>query len=374
MTSQWIDVAATSGGKYGAYLSLPPAGKGPGLVLFQEIFGVNRHIRAVADQYALDGFVVLAPDLFWRDAPRVELGYEGADRERALVLMKGADPKLLAEDIKTTVAALRARPELAGKVGAVGYCMGGRLAYIAAATAGVDAASSFYGGGIQDQLERDASISCPCNSTTARRTPRIPMEAVEKVKAVRGKEGRVLTIPTRATASTAGTVPSITPSAALSHGRTLAFSRPRSSKYLCQVRISDLRLTEYQLREVRRPQVRLVGAIELVQLRRLHIRAGEHRVHLAAVVDVVLQEVGEDARHGVADHALASRQQHRHLEALVGERFAQRDEASIGGVLLARDICTGLEWLLRLEMAPRISWGGNPARLRRESPRSTSPP
>src|SRR5450631_3449727 len=113
MTSQWIDVAATSGGKYGAYLSLPPAGKGPGLVLFQEIFGVNRHIRAVADQYALDGFVVLAPDLFWRDASRVELGYEGADRERALVLMKGADPKLLAEDIKTTVAALRARPDTA---------------------------------------------------------------------------------------------------------------------------------------------------------------------------------------------------------------------------------------------------------------------
>ena len=116
MSSQWIDVAATSGGKYGAYLSLPPAGKGPGLVLFQEIFGVNRHIRAVADQYALDGFVVLAPDLFWRDAPRVELGYEGAERERALVLMKGADPKLLAEDIKTTVAALRARPETVGKV------------------------------------------------------------------------------------------------------------------------------------------------------------------------------------------------------------------------------------------------------------------
>ncbi|MGZ5043051.1 MAG: dienelactone hydrolase family protein, partial [Usitatibacter sp.] len=88
MNSKWIDIAATGGGTYGAYLSLPPAGKGPGLLLFQEIFGVNRHIRAVADQYALDGFVVLAPDLFWRDAPRVELGYEGADRERALSLMK----------------------------------------------------------------------------------------------------------------------------------------------------------------------------------------------------------------------------------------------------------------------------------------------
>jgi carboxymethylenebutenolidase len=228
MTSQWIDVAATSGGKYGAYLSLPPAGKGPGLVLFQEIFGVNRHIRAVADQYALDGFVVLAPDLFWRDAPRVELGYEGADRERALVLMKGADPKLLAEDVKTTVAALRARPELAGKVGAVGYCMGGRLAYIAAATAGVDAASSFYGGGIQDQLERAASISCPMQFHYGAKDTAIPMEAVEKVKAAfAGKKAEFWIYPDAGHGFNCWDRASYHPaSAALGHGRTLAFLAP----------------------------------------------------------------------------------------------------------------------------------------------------
>jgi carboxymethylenebutenolidase len=228
MTSQWIDVAATSGGKYGAYLSLPPAGNGPGLVLFQEIFGVNRHIRAVADQYALDGFVVLAPDLFWRDAPRVELGYEGADRERALVLMKGADPKLLAEDIKTTVAALRARPELAGKVGAVGYCMGGRLAYIAAAMAGVDAASSFYGGGIQDQLDRVASISCPMQFHYGAKDTAIPMEAVEKVKAAfAGKKAEFWIYPDAGHGFNCWDRSAYhAASSALSHGRTLAFLAP----------------------------------------------------------------------------------------------------------------------------------------------------
>jgi carboxymethylenebutenolidase len=228
MTSQWIDVAATSGGKYGAYLSLPPAGNGPGLVLFQEIFGVNRHIRAVADQYALDGFVVLAPDLFWRDAPRVELGYEGADRERALVLMKGADPKLLAEDIKTTVAALRARPELAGKVGAVGYCMGGRLAYIAAATAGVDAASSFYGGGIQDQLERAASIMCPMQFHYGAKDTAIPMEAVEKVRAAfAGRKAEFWIYPDAGHGFNCWDRSAYhAPSAALSHGRALAFLAP----------------------------------------------------------------------------------------------------------------------------------------------------
>ena len=73
MNPQWIDIKSPDG-TYGAYLSLPPTGKGPGIVLFEEIFGVNRHIRAVADQYALDGFVVLAPDVFWRAGARLEFG------------------------------------------------------------------------------------------------------------------------------------------------------------------------------------------------------------------------------------------------------------------------------------------------------------
>jgi carboxymethylenebutenolidase len=228
MNSQWIDIAATSGGKYGAYLSLPPAGKGPGIVLFQEIFGVNRHIRAVADQYALDGFVVLAPDLFWREAPRVELGYEGADRERALQLMKGADPKLLAEDIKTSVAALRARPELAGKAGAIGYCMGGRLAYIAAATAGVDAAVCYYGGGIQDQLDRAASIKCPIQFHYGAKDTAIPMEAVEKVKAAfTGKKAQFWIYPDAGHGFNCWDRSAYhAPSAALAHGRTLVFLAP----------------------------------------------------------------------------------------------------------------------------------------------------
>lgn len=149
---QWISIDAGGGGRCDAYLSLPPAGRGPGLLLFQEIFGVNRHIRAVADQYALDGFVVLAPDLFWRAAPRVELGYVGEERERALQLMKAADPAALMADIGTSVAALRARPECSGRIGSFGYCLGGRMAYLAAATQALDAAACFYGGGIHDQL------------------------------------------------------------------------------------------------------------------------------------------------------------------------------------------------------------------------------
>ena len=123
----WIDIAPGFAG----YLALPPAGQGPGLVLFQEIFGVNPHVRALAEQYALDGFTVLAPDVFWRQAPRVELGYDGAERDRARALMQAHAAEEALADIAASVQALRARPEAAGRVGAIGYCMGGRLAWLA---------------------------------------------------------------------------------------------------------------------------------------------------------------------------------------------------------------------------------------------------
>jgi carboxymethylenebutenolidase len=196
MNAQWIRIEAREGGEYEGYLSLPPSGRGPGLVLFQEIFGVNRHIRAVADQYALCGFVVLAPDLFWRQAPRVELGYAGADYEKARSLMGGLSPAHAIADIGTSVQALRGRPESGGKVGAVGYCMGGRFAYFAAATAGVDAASCFYGGAIQDNLDKAGAITCPIQFHYGERDQVIPAAARDKVAAaMAGKPAEIFVYP-----------------------------------------------------------------------------------------------------------------------------------------------------------------------------------
>ena len=179
VTTQWIAISAGFAG----YLALPPGGRGPGLLLWQEIFGVNEHIRAVAEQYALAGFVVLAPDAFWRQAPRVELGYTGDDFQRAIGLMQGyAAPDALA-DIATATQTLRARPEVAGKVGTIGYCMGGRLAYLTAATTDVDAAVPYYGGGIHGQLDRAAAIRCPVQFHYAEQDNNIPLAAVEQVRA-----------------------------------------------------------------------------------------------------------------------------------------------------------------------------------------------
>jgi carboxymethylenebutenolidase len=220
--TEWINLAPGFGG----YLALPPAGRGPGLVLFQEIFGVNEHIRAVAEQYALDGFVVLAPDVFWREAPRVELGYVGAQREQAIKLMQGYAAADALADIGASVAALRARPEVAGtKVGAFGYCMGGRLAYLAAATTRIDASVAFYGGGIHGQLERAKDIGCPIQFHFAEQDDNIPLDAVERVRAaVAAKTAEVHVYPGAHHGFNCWARDSYhAPSAALAHGRALAF-------------------------------------------------------------------------------------------------------------------------------------------------------
>lgn len=181
INSTWIDLDPARPG-YQGYLALPPAGRGPGLLLLQEIFGVNAHIRAVAEQYALDGFVVLAPDVFWRQAPKVDLGYVGADRERALALMQALQPIEVGADLASALAALKARPECSGRAAALGYCMGGRLAYQLAAQGGLDAAVAWYGGGIQQQLTLASSIHCPMQFHYAGEDPHIPPEAVDAVR------------------------------------------------------------------------------------------------------------------------------------------------------------------------------------------------
>lgn len=221
---QWI--ALGGAGRFQGLLALPPAGKGPGLVLFQEIFGVNAHIQGVAEQYALDGFVVLAPDLFWRQQPKVQLGYEGDDRARGIELMKQLTGPELESDVKAAVATLRGRPETAGrKAGAIGYCLGGRLAFLAAATTDVNAAVAYYGGGIHEQLGRVATIGCPMQFHYAEKDDNIPLAAVEKVRgAMQAKGAQIFLYEGSAHGFNCWDRASYNPrSAAIAHGRSLQF-------------------------------------------------------------------------------------------------------------------------------------------------------
>ena len=182
MNASMISIPSHDGQSFNGYLSLPPTGTGPGLVLIQEIFGVNEHIRTVADQYALSGYVVLAPDLFWRQKPGIELTYDEAGWKQAYQYMTDMDGPNAIKDLQATAQVLRGLPQVAGKIASVGYCMGGRLSYALAATGAVDAAVSYYGGGIQNNLEIASSVNVPMQFHYGAADSHIPPAAVDAVK------------------------------------------------------------------------------------------------------------------------------------------------------------------------------------------------
>src|SRR5580693_3479907 len=176
MAGQWIDIAAADGGSFKGYLTVPASGSGPGILLLQEIFGVNASMREVADYYAEEGYVVLAPDLFWRLEPGIEFGY-----------YQRFDANQSIKDAADALKVLRARPECTGKVGALGFCLGGKLAYLTAARTDVDCAVSYYGVGIEADLAEAAAIKGPMVFHFAELDKFAPAEAREQIKAAFAK-------------------------------------------------------------------------------------------------------------------------------------------------------------------------------------------
>jgi carboxymethylenebutenolidase len=161
ITSKTVNVAAADGGVFNAYLALPEGGRGPGLVLLQEIFGVNSFLREVADRYAEEGYVTIVPDLYWRIQPGVELGYSEHEIKAAFDFYGRFDSDQAIKDVADTLEALRAMAECNGKAGAIGFCLGGMLAYLTAARCNVEAAVSYYGVGIEKRLNEAGAVRCP---------------------------------------------------------------------------------------------------------------------------------------------------------------------------------------------------------------------
>jgi len=176
-----VTVRAKDGGQFSAYLATP-AGKGPGIVVIQEIFGVNPWIRQVADRYAAAGYVAMAPDLFWRITPGIELTDKGEDFQKALGLMQKLDQDQAVADIEATIDAVRANPACTGKVGAVGYCLGGRLAYMTAARTNIDASVGYYGVMIDALLGEAGKIAKPLMLHIAEKDGFVPPPVQAKMK------------------------------------------------------------------------------------------------------------------------------------------------------------------------------------------------
>lgn len=139
--------------RFGGYLSLPQEQRGPLLLVLQEIFGVNDNIQSVCDEFAQEGYVAFAPDLFWRQRPgiRLEPRAPGA-MEQALGLLDRFSDDEAMDDLRRSIAFLKARYACEGDVGAVGYCLGGRIAYLALLHTEVRVAASYYGVGLEQVI------------------------------------------------------------------------------------------------------------------------------------------------------------------------------------------------------------------------------
>ena len=179
-----ITIQAADGGSFSAYLAAPKAGKGPGIVVIQEIFGVNAVMRGIADNLAALGYAALCPDLFWRMKPGVQITDKTeAEWKLAVGYFGRFDADKGVEDLKATLAALRKHPACTGKAGAVGYCLGGKLAYLMATRSDADCSVGYYGVGIQDMLGEAKSIKKPLLLHIAGKDEFVPPPAQAAIKA-----------------------------------------------------------------------------------------------------------------------------------------------------------------------------------------------
>ena len=173
---QTLELTAGDGHSLGAYRADPDGAPKGAIVVIQEIFGVNQHIQALADRYAADGYVAIAPALYDRAERGVELGYDDAARQTGMAI-RG---KVEWDDVVKDIIAARQAVADVGKVGIVGYCYGGTVAWLGACKGGFDAAVCYYGGGIHEMLDLDAG--CPVQMHFGEKDQGIPLENVDKIR------------------------------------------------------------------------------------------------------------------------------------------------------------------------------------------------
>jgi carboxymethylenebutenolidase len=171
-------------GEFSAYLATPTSGAGPGVLLIQEIFGVNKVMRDLADGLARQGYLVACPDIFWRQEPGIQLTDKTEkDWARAFELYKGFDEAKGVADLIATLKHLRTLKGCSGKVGTVGYCLGGKLAYLMATRSDADANVGYYGVAIEAALDEADKIAKPLMLHIAEDDKFVPAAAQQQIKA-----------------------------------------------------------------------------------------------------------------------------------------------------------------------------------------------
>lgn len=179
-----ISIPSKDKGSFMAYVAVPKKTPAPAIVVIQEIFGVNAELRAKCDELGRQGFIACCPDLFWRMEPGVQLTdkTEG-EWAKAFDFFKRFDIDKGIEDLRQTVHVMKGYAGSSGKVGCVGYCLGGKLAYLMAARTNVDCSVGYYGVGIQDLLKESSKIKNPLMLHIAEEDKYVPPEAQQAIKA-----------------------------------------------------------------------------------------------------------------------------------------------------------------------------------------------
>ncbi len=169
-------------GSFGAYLALPSSTPAPGVVVAQEIFGVNAVMRDICDWLAGAGYVACCPDLFWRIEPGIQITDKTeAEWQRAFELFNAFDVDKGIEDMKATLATLREHEACNGRAGSVGYCLGGKIAYLMATRSDADASVGYYAVGLDELLGEAPNITKPLMLHIASKDQFVPSEAQEKI-------------------------------------------------------------------------------------------------------------------------------------------------------------------------------------------------
>ena len=181
MTALYESIQANDGRSFKAYVSQPATPNGHAVIVLQEIFGVTKHVRGIADRFAEDGYLAYAPDLFWRMEPGVELSHSREDMQKAFSFVERYRDEDGLEDIRTTAKHIRARSGFTGKVSVAGMCLGGKLAYLSAGLQEVDAAVSYYGVGIEKRLDAAAQLCRPLMMHFGGKDPYVSTSAREQI-------------------------------------------------------------------------------------------------------------------------------------------------------------------------------------------------
>lgn len=177
-----VKIRSFDSGEFDGHLVLPAGGYGPGIVVLQEIFGVNQFLRDVAGWYAAHGFVALVPDLFWRQERGVELTDKTeAEWQKAFALYNGLDEAKAVDDSASAVEFLRKHPACNGRVGAVGFCLGGNLAYLLSVRFKPDCAVGYYAVSIEKTLAEAVNLSSPLMLHIAGRDQYCPPDAQKQI-------------------------------------------------------------------------------------------------------------------------------------------------------------------------------------------------